>query len=515
MNKKYFIFITLVFGLLLSSCFKDDTNYDYKTISNIEIEGLDDNYKVYSYVEEKLELNPVLKTSYADLEYTWYMWENKESNYDPRDSDWDNAEKEIISTEQALSYEVNLKPGPYVLLLEVKSKSNNFTVSKRIDLEVSTTFLRGFYILKETAEGGSDLDLHFEDGEPLVKNILTSTEQQLLSKPLSLSVTYALGYIKGDGFDTDKTNAICVTTEDNDIYFYSTNDMQAIHDRSDVVYGGLNEEDVPYKAVTWGYSNFLLSSRGATISYTADMMGSSGAFANNVGSGGSIHAMPADLQVWGMVYFWNEEKQVIDYADGLQMSRPNGPYDSNGFSTEGMECITCGSIWSVTPNLGYFLLKDKQGKKYLYEFNQSVARTIDRIELDPSSKMANATSYATNIKTASYFYFTYNNKIYTYNVTERKEADTPIDLPGIGSDETITYLSYQWLECTPDKDLYNFTHLMVGTQKGDTYKVYMYDIVAGFPRNLVRVIEGNGKFKSIVYVSPRVAIPRDNASFGY
>lgn len=512
MNKLYCILIALTFGLLFSSCFKDDTNYDYTSVSAIEIEGLEKNYKVYSYVNEKLEIIPTLKTSYAELEYAWYIWDNKDvANIGASEA----VERVLISNEKDLSYEVNLKPGPYKLLLEVKSKSNNYTSFEVVDLEVSTTFLRGFYILKETSQGNAELDLYYEDDKPLLEDVFKSTGQEISGKPVALSLTYALGYLTGDGFDTDKTNALCVTTENKVINFYSTNDMAVIHNNASVVYGGLDVDDAPYKAVSWGFSNFLLSSRGATISYNADLMASSGSFATNVGTGASIHMMPADLGGWGIVYYWNEKDQVIDYADGMQMSRPFGLYNNNGFSTAGMECITCGSVWSVKPNLGYFLLKDNQGKKYLYEFNQSAAKTLDRIELDASSKMANATCYATNVKTASYFYFAYNNKLYTYNLTDKTEADTPINLPEIGADETITYLSYQWLDCAADRNTYNFTHLMVGTQKGDSYKVYMYDIVAGFPKNLVRTIEGKGNFKSIVYVTPRFNGMSDNASLSY
>lgn len=74
-------------------------------------------------------------------------------------------------------------------------------------------------------------------------------------------------------------------------------------------------------------------------------------------------------------------------------------------------------------------------------------------------------------------------------------------LQGISADETITYLSYQWQEYTNDEEN-NFVHLVVGTQKGDTYRIYMYNIVAGEPRDLVRTIEGQGKLKKCVYMSP-------------
>lgn len=122
------------------------------------------------------------------------------------------------------------------------------------------------------------------------------------------------------------------------------------------------------------------------------------------------------------------------------------------------------------------------------------------LELDSDSKVANATEFAFNELTASYMYFVYNNQVYIYNMTTYTEEDTPLTLEGISSDETITYLSYQWQSFENDKD-YNFTHLIVGTQKGDAYRLYMYDLEIGRPTKLVKTISGNGQMRMCVYTS--------------
>lgn len=510
--KKIYLCLSLMF-VAFTSCFEDEGNYKYKEIGDIKIEGMDKPLQVYSYVGDKLEIHPSIETPYTNLEYAWYIWHVDDRGYISED-DKKKIEKELVGTDKNLSYEVNLIPGMYKIMLEVTSKENGYSVSQVADVEISTTFLRGFYILKETEDGNSKLDLHYQDGEPVL-DVLSATNQDAIpGKPLALDIVYGQGYLMDGEFETGTCNAVCVTTQDKVINFFSTKDMSKILDNSRVVYGGLEPSEVPYRAVHKGYSNFLISSRGITVSYNADMMPSTGSYATQNGNGGSVYAMQCPVNGMAVMY-WNQEKQRIDYADAIWMSLPLGDFNENGFSTEGMECLMCGACTSTVPNHGYFLLKDADGKKYLYEVDTNNVTTLDRIELDALSKVANATCYATNQLTASYLYYIYDNKLYAYNLTERSEEENPLTLEGLPEGETITYLSYQWLNCAADKETgYNFTHLMVGTQNGNTYRVYMYDLAASVPKKLVRVVEGQGILKSVAYVSSRFdANSSDDASF--
>ena len=94
------------------------------------------------------------------------------------------------------------------------------------------------------------------------------------------------------------------------------------------------------------------------------------------------------------------------------------------------------------------------------------------------------------------------------------ENPAPVNLSGLPADETITYLSYQWQDYDNDEDN-NFVYLLVGTQKGDDYKIYMYDLEAGMPKNLVKSFGGQGKVKMCVYMSSAVysgSIRKQNSS---
>ena len=159
-----------------------------------------------------------------------------------------------------------------------------------------------------------------------------------------------------------------------------------------------------------------------------------------------------------------------------------------------MECLMCGA--TQTSSKCYFLLKDGNGLKYLYEASSATLQTTGRSLVDASSKFGQATHYATNVKTADYLYYVYDN-----NLTTHDEGTSPLSLQGLDSGEEIVYLSYQWLSDVSDDE--DFTYLMVGTQEGETYRLRMYDIAGGEPRALVRTLEGKGKIKTIAYITPR------------
>lgn len=504
--KKVYLLLSLV-ALCLSSCFEDKGNYTYQNVDDIVIEGIAESYSNLSFAGEVLEIDPVIKTNYTDLQYEWYMWDpTVEDTYTGWDSSLlDENVAELIGTEKKLAYKVNCPAKRYTVMLKVSSKTNGYTVYASTRFDATTEFSRGFYILKETADGNTELDLSYRDGKPVMADLLTAKGYgPLEGKPLCLGALPGHGYINDEG-KVNACHSISITTQKGDIVFYNTENMNKVHDRNDAVFGGLPADEMPYAAFGSGQSNYLLTNKGTVLAYVAtSYMVPSGPMGTRSPSTGASTIMMCDGNVYSSVYFWNSKDECIDYTDNVQMGHLNGEYDDNGFSTKGMECLMMGSIWSTSPKKGYSLMKDAAGKKYLYvsELNLlSTPKTVDRKELDASSKLANATLFTTSVKSANYLYFVYDNKLYGYNLSDFTENKDPMTLQGIAADETITYLSYQWQDYEKDTDN-NFVHLVIGTQKGDTYRIYMYNIVAGEPRDLVRTIEGKGKLKMCVYMSP-------------
>ena len=193
--KKVYLLLSLV-ALCLSSCFEDKGNYTYQNVDDIVIEGIAESYSNLSFAGEVLEIDPVIKTNYTDLQYEWYMWDPTiEENY----SGWDeeqNYKAELIGTEKKLSYKVNCPAKRYTIMLKVTSKENGYSVSASTRFDATTEFARGFYILKETPDGNSELDLYYREGEPVMSDLLTAKGYgPLKGKPLCLGALPSHGYI--------------------------------------------------------------------------------------------------------------------------------------------------------------------------------------------------------------------------------------------------------------------------------------------------------------------------------
>lgn len=505
MKKIHFIsFLIMLF--MFSSCFKDEGNYTYKDVEEIEIANWEENLpSKITYAGVILDIQPDVKTKYQDLEYEWTIWDrDKLENGMSR-----GTETEIIGTERNLAYEVNLRPGRYRLTYKVTSKENGYAAIVAANLSVETATSRGFYILKETADGNTDIDLHYKDGEPVMENLLQASGEVMEGKPVCLSSVYGAGYIDREDNEIKTTRSIAITTDKGLFNMYNVADLSVIHTQDDIFYDSWPEGEIPYVMTSYGYCNILISSRGCDANYTTEMMPGAGCMSTYSGKGGSSFMMTEGDY---FVYYWSNEEEHLESMDQFSMGQSFfGPFNTNGIDTKGMECLACGSSLTTDPVYGYCILKEKSSNaRYMLVANLTDNIAEELRPLPADSKMAKATRYAVNAKTANVLYFVYDNQLYGYNLTDYTEADTPYSLEGIGGDETITYLSYQWMEARNDEE-YNFTHLIVGTQKGDTYKLYMYNITAGEPRKLVRTVTGEGQLKMTMYMSPLISMYRGDS----
>ena len=496
--KKIYLLLPLML-LTFVSCFEDDTNYSYKPVSDIEIKNIEKLYVKVLYLGENLEITPEINTEYTDLAYEWYLWKPSKEEYNGPEYDPD-YKADMISVERNLSYPIDEigEAGTYTVMLKVISKSNDYAKSFTTRLDVTTEVSRGFYILKETADGNSELDLHYRDGEPVMANLFTAKEYgPMEGKPLSLAVHFAHGYLDPRDNKPKNCRSISVATDQGKIAFYNSEDLNLTLDNSSVTYSGLAEDEIPYMSFANGYCNHLLTSKGVTVTYVTTMGPSTGKFATHSNKGGSTFAFGYGEDA----YFWDQDNEKISYVNAMWMGEvgPNGAYEEGEYTTAGMECLTCGHNEASSPAKGYFLMKEKAtGNQFMYVIDLSATKPIDKVSIASDLKLAKATAYAFNVHEAEYIYFVADNKLYKYSLAEKKEDATPIALEGITAGETITQLSYQWLN---DGD-YSFTHLIVGTQEGNKYRVRMYDLTASIPQKLVRTIEGEGIFKSVMYMSP-------------
>lgn len=127
------------------------------------------------------------------------------------------------------------------------------------------------------------------------------------------------------------------------------------------------------------------------------------------------------------------------------------------------------------------------------------------IEIQPGSHFATATAFASNSQSAAVIYGVDNNKVYSFGLTGTT-PEKELTFEGLPSNETITYVSNRYFSGYTDGN--NFDHLIIGTQSGNNYKLYMYNMVGGEPVGApVHVVSGTGKVHSVDYITPSVSSP--------
>ena len=159
---KNIMILALVFAL--TGCFDDDSTSDSGAITQTVITGIENSYVKTAYVGEHLVINPTVEASVGDdkMEYTWLLLDSKTGS---ADKNGNQIEPTVIGSEKNLDFEVKLSPGRYQLRLAATSKDNGYTVYAATELTVRTLFSQGFYILKETADGKTDVDLLTLEGK--------------------------------------------------------------------------------------------------------------------------------------------------------------------------------------------------------------------------------------------------------------------------------------------------------------------------------------------------------------
>ena len=137
-RKIVYIFATL---LVVSSCYKDKGNYDYRDINEIEIAGIAESYA--RDMEETLIIKPqITGTQYSDVSRFTYEWE---------------IVNEIVSTDLNLEYVVTTTPGTKICRFIVTDKETNIKAYKRFGLNVSSSTAGDLIMVLSKYQGRAEM----------------------------------------------------------------------------------------------------------------------------------------------------------------------------------------------------------------------------------------------------------------------------------------------------------------------------------------------------------------------
>jgi len=507
LNKKLIVLL-MGAGLTLTSCFDDDSK-EGQPISDITIADFEEStYTKVSYIGETLEISPSIDTEYpeSDLEYLWTIVPVQASN----SSKYEQPTE--ISTEKNLKYEVNLSPKTYTIRLQVSSKSNGYAVNKTTKLVATTQFSHGFYLLKETTDGNSELDLLLQDGS-FSENLLSKFREggAIKGTPRNLTIGYSHYYIDDETNEIDHSNLIYVITNDRKISAFRADDLKEIYTQDkNMFYGTFGADEEPYAVQTGYFMTHYFSNKGVTSCYTN--------FASPYSSYSGKYGLP-ETETGGSVYmtrnsynidFWDADNHCLyacDYNGGISLITEQ---DGTELELSNYDCIAAGSNVNTE---ALFILQDKDTKeRVVYEIHAR-GYFSKKYTIDASKHIATSDIVRVNARQGYYLYSVDDNKLYGYDWTSGNEIE--MTLQGIGSGETINYISNQHIGPGYFGSMNDdFDYLAIGTQSGNTYHLYFYEMVGGQPAGEpVLKASGTGRINNVRFVT--TSITSDDATYGH
>ncbi len=483
-----------------TACYDDDSSMG-SGFTDITLGELTDQTAI-SYIGQVVEVHPTVEGySDSDLDYAWYIFQEVEGEeYE------EGYRQNKIADTKDLSYEVNLSSGNYTLVFEATERKTGLVRTATMKLSVSTSFSRGYYLLKETADGQTELDMINENG--VAGDLMTNTLGAPLSgKPRNLSVVYATEYIDRETNETASATMLHLFTEQNEYRAFRTEDLVQTFNQDQLFYSGaMSASEQPAAMFNVMFCICYLSNTGAR-GYTANgSMGytpGTGRFGYPVGGGASKFAQ-YDAGGYAMLY-WNEPDHALYSIDyNITSGSPVDNYSGEDFPAN-LSCIASGInyvAWSYT----YWFLCEQASTHDRYLLLASSSYGIDQIiKIESDLHLAKSSVVAGNVFDAGYIYSAEGDKVYAYSWETGSEMEVP--LPGFTSGEEITYLSCPFLNLGSMNDMsQNFSDFVVATKKGSGYKVYLYHenvMNGGVPIGNPEVVAGeNGVIRCMRYVSP-------------
>ena len=432
------------------------------------------------------------------IQYKWILINEKTGT---TTAQGDTIQPIEIGTTKDLDYEVNVAPGKYQIRLSVTDTITGNAALAYAMLTVQTNFSKGFYILKETADGNTELD-ELDFTWNLAENLLTKIDgQPMPGKPANLCQLYDQNYINTENDEIETTNGLIVST-DKDFGFYRATDLKRILDRSNLFYDEGPADEIVY-SIHAGYFNAMMMTSKGFYSFS----GGTGQFGMPDVDTNTSPYYYSDFAAEGGGAYWNPVTHSITGFDYLLNPYPltdmsMGSEDITQNLTN-YDCLHCGYSFISWMENGYFILRDNSTQsRYIYIIDGSFSGQYlnSRTKLDPNSHMAKAEHYATNGGSASYIYCAEGGKLYACITNTGDFSEVEIKPEGLPSGEYINFVANQFWDDETSGNVFNY--LIIGTQSGNNYKLYVYETNGGAPvGSPVKVIQGSGKVRKVRYLN--------------
>ena len=487
--------------LLLASCYKDHSNYDYTQKEVITITGIDSFYNKLSQKDD-LIIKPVVTTNMPnpEFEYFWGIYENNApSGYlQPFDTLTKSKDLEML---------VNRDAKDWVLIFGAKNKKTGFTQLTSSILKVATDFTRGWYVLKDDGIN-SDLDLHTNATSIIPNQVWENVYSQMNGKKLAgkgVNICFDSRYKSMNGAGSYGATRAMYVLSDQDASVLNVNNLKAIHDFDGLFY-----------------------SAPTTKSPNAMMVASGGNYFINNGNMHSLNNIYSSIGLFGNNLLWDINNTHYEASKYYLTHNGANPYIFDNVSSTFKYVAITGQIMTAvadasstqmkssnnnkkalyiglkanSPFTGIAIFQDKSNPAIKLLTTITPSTTAFRMVNDTistASKLYNASMYTVNFVDENLIYFVVNDReVWSRNLSNGFEQLQYTAAAG----ETITYLRHKKYTA---ETAFAYNYVMVGTQAAGKYKLHMFTKSAG---NLATTpaftLTGNGSVKDVYYLSPSV-----------
>jgi hypothetical protein len=508
--------LALAFG-----CKKDKVNIT--PLPNITITA---NTVTEKSIGDTVTISPVIDYGgqAADFTYKWFKYVTLP----------DNSQALKLVSEKRDFVVVMDSLGTYQLRAEVTNMATGVTAAFTTSWSVVSRAERGWYILKATADGNTDMDafLISPKGAATTTNIITAKYGKPLGgNPVALSFTSVYNYLDPVSNRFTANNSCLVPMSAKEVLAYRIKDERVLANSDRLFYEVPSAATRNYQGLVSDPNLMVLVNNGraqgmnpASNSFLPERVGdySLSPYFTTIPSAsatdaGYIMGFDQKNESFVTVRF---KQTGISYFPDVYLNSSNGGKQYNISSNhlggqlaflEGMD----GSLDTLLTTNGraYGLLKRNNSSDMVllglnlaelipirYNGTHSPIRYADTLMASTYPDLTSATLYALN-KNNPILYFTNGNKIGAYNIDSKTYINNLYSFP---TGEEITYIKF--INCQYDNSAaYNFTSLVVATYSNGNYKVYQFTVLGNTLNQTGTLFQGTGRVKSLIYATPNTS----------
>lgn len=493
--------------LLLASCAKDKSNYDYAPKENISITGLEPNYTVISE-KDRLVIDPVVSTTDPDaqLEYLWGIYETNVQGYAPV--------LDTLAKTKKLDYAVKQPAKGWVLVLRVTNKNTRYAQYFTSGINIVTEFTRGWYVAKDDGVQ-TDLDLFLTptslvpssvrenvysfvngnkiDGKAKIMNFFSSYKS---------IVTGTLGNTKTLVLVTDKDiSAMNINTlkpirtfntlffeppavKSPDYAFYGSQAYYVINDGQCHAIYNMSSNDGRFGArkmkddlnTPYHLSKYFIGSSYSDPYFFDET--SSSFLSMSMGYGPVMTAINDETGTTMSAKNNNKTVLFLGFKSATYIPAPTYAYNTVGFA-----------VFQDKTNPALKILSELACVTTKIKITNDTLKTTDKIY--------NATNYTLLNGDENIIYFSVGNQIWSRNLSSKSEI-LQFTIP---AGEELTFIRHKKYTETG----YAYNYVMIGTKSGANYKVRMFNKSSGSLETTPAItLEGKGIVRDVMYMSPTV-----------